>query len=82
MEKENKSVPTLSISIFTIIIVVPLTFIIYNFKLENVSFLPNTFLKYAVSFLIALIVSQLIAAILNKLILLGLILIGLFIIKK
>ena len=52
------SASIISVSIFTIIIAVALTFIIYNFKLENASFLPNTFSKYAVSFLIAFIVSS------------------------
>ena len=89
MEKENKKVnrkimsaSIISVSIFTIIIAVPLTFIIYNFKLENASFLPNTFSKYAVSFLIAFIVSQLITAIFHKIILLVLTLIGVLLIKK
>ena len=89
MEKENKKVnrkiisaSIISVSIFTIIIAVPLTFIIYHFKLENASFLPNTFSKYAVSFLIAFIVSQLITAIFHKLILLVLTLIGVLLVKK
>ena len=72
----------LSVSIFTIIIVIPLTILIYNLKLENVSFLPNTFSKYAVSFLIAFIITQLITAILHKLILLILALIGILIVRK
>ncbi|WP_041177194.1 hypothetical protein [Brachyspira intermedia] len=89
MEKENKKVnrkirsaSTISVSIFTIIIALPLTFIIYHFKLENASFLSNTFSKYAVSFLIAFIITQLITAIVHKLILLVLTLIGVFIVKK
>ena len=85
MEKENKKIMSasiVSVSIFTIIIAVPLTFIIYHFKLENASFLPNTFSKYAVSFLIAFIITQLITAIVHKLILLVLTLIGVFIVKK
>ena len=89
MEKENKKVnrkiisaSIISVSIFTIIIVIPLTLLIYNLKLENASYLPNTFSKYAVSFLIAFIISQLIAAIFNKLILLGLTLIGIILIKR
>ena len=89
MEKENKKVnrkimsySIISVSIFTIIIAVPLTFIIYNFKLENPSFLPNTFSKYAVSFLIAFIITQLITAIVHKLILLVLTLIGVLLVKK
>ncbi|MEI0478433.1 hypothetical protein [Brachyspira pulli] len=76
------SASIISVSIFTIIIAVALTFIIYNFKLENASFLPNTFSKYAVSFLIAFIVSQLITAIFHKLILLVLTLIGVLLVKK
>ena len=85
MKKVNKKIMTISIlsgSILTVIIVIPLTLLIYNLKLENASFLPNTFSKYAVSFLIAFIISQLITAILNKLILLGLTLIGLVLMKK
>ncbi len=89
MEKENKKVnrkimsySIISVSIFTIIIAVPLTFIIYNFKLENASFLPNTFSKYAVSFLIAFIITQLITAIVHKLILLVFTLIGVVIVRK
>uniref|UniRef100_UPI003F4C59DB hypothetical protein n=1 Tax=Brachyspira catarrhinii TaxID=2528966 RepID=UPI003F4C59DB len=89
MEKENKKVnrkimsaSIISVSIFTIIIAVPLTFIIYHFKLENASFLPNTFSKYAVSFLIAFIITQLITAIVHKLILLVLTLIGVLLVKK
>ena len=89
MEKENKKVnrkimsaSIISVSIFTIIIAVPLTFIIYHFKLENAAFLPNTFSKYAVSFLIAFIITQLITAIVHKLILLVLTLIGVILVKK
>ncbi|CRF34544.1 hypothetical membrane protein [Brachyspira suanatina] len=85
MEKENKKIMSssiISVSIFTIIIAVPLTFIIYNFKLENASFLPNTFSKYAVSFLIAFIISQLITVIVHKLILLVLTLIGILLVRK
>ena len=85
MKKVNKKIMTISIlsgSILTVIIVIPLTLLISNLKLENASFLPNTFSKYAVSFLIAFIISQLITAILNKLILLGLTLIGLVLMKK
>ena len=83
MQKDKRKVKsTISVSIFTIIIVIPLTLLIYNLKLENASYLPNTFSKYAVSFLIAFIISQLITAILNKLILLGLTLIGLVLMKK
>ena len=85
MKKVNKKIMTISIlsgSILTVIIVIPLILLIYNLKLENASFLPNTFSKYAVSFLIAFIISQLITAILNKLILLGLTLIGLVLMKK
>ena len=89
MKKENEKVnrkimstSILLVFIFTIIIAVPLTFIIYHFKLENASFLPNTFSKYAVSFLIAFIISQLITAIFHKIILLILTLIGVFIVKK
>lgn len=85
MEKENKKIMSasiISVSIFTIIIAIPLTFIIYNFKLENASFLPNTFSKYAVSFLIAFIITQLITAIIHKLILLILTLIGVAVVKK
>lgn len=81
MEKEKKNY-TISISIFTIIIVVPLTLVIYNLKLENASYLPNTFSKYAVSFLIAFIICQLISAIFNKFILPVLTLIAAIIIKK
>ncbi|WP_300758943.1 hypothetical protein [uncultured Brachyspira sp.] len=83
MQKDKRKVKsTISVSIFTIIIVIPLTLIIYNLKLENASYLPNTFSKYAVSFLIAFIISQLISAIFNKLILLGLTLIGIILVKK
>lgn len=85
MKKENKKIipiSTLSVSIFTIIIVIPLTLLIYNLKLENVTFLPNTFSKYAVSFLIAFIITQLVTAILHKLILLILALIGILIVRK
>ena len=82
VNKKIKSFSILSVSIFTIIIVIPLTILIYNLKLENVSFLPNTFSKYAVSFLIAFIITQLITAILHKLILLVLTLIGVVIVKK
>ena len=82
VNKKIKSFSILSVSIFTIIIVIPLTILIYNLKLENVSFLPNTFSKYAVSFLIAFIMTQLITAILHKLILLILALIGILIVRK
>ena len=85
MEKENKKIMSasiISVSISTIIIAVPLTFIIYHFKLENASFLPNTFSKYAVSFLIAFIITQLITAIVHKFILLVLTLIGVLLVKK
>ncbi|WP_020004048.1 hypothetical protein [Brachyspira innocens] len=83
MQKDERKVKsTISVSIFTIIIVIPLTLIIYNLKLENASYLPNTFSKYAVSFLIAFIISQLISAIFNKFILPVLTLIAAIIIKK
>lgn len=89
MKKKDKKVnrkimsaSILSVSIFTIIIVVPLTLLIYNFKLENASFLPNTFSKYALAFLIAFIITQLITAIIHKLILLILTLIGAVLISK
>ena len=85
MEKVNKKIMSasiISVSIFTIIIAVPLTFIIYHFKLENASFLTNTLSKYAVSFLIAFIIIQLITVIVHKLILLVLTLIGVLLVKK
>ena len=84
MEKENKKkkIMVISGSIFSIIIVIPLTLIIYNLKLENASYLPNTFSKYAVSFLIAFIIIQLISVIFNKFILLVLTLIAAILIKK
>ena len=84
MEKENKKkkIMVISGSIFSIIIVIPLTLIIYNLKLENASYLPNTFSKYAVSFLIAFIIIQLISVIFNKFILLVLTLIDAILIKK
>lgn len=70
MEKENKKKKIMVISgyIFSIIIVIPLTLIIYNLKLENASYLPNTFSKYSVIF--------------NKFILLVLTLIDAILIKK
>lgn len=84
MEKENKKkkIMVISGSIFSIIIVIPLSLIIYNLKLENASYLPNTFSKYAVSFLIAFIIIQLISVIFNKFILLVLTLIAAILIKK
>ncbi|MDO7021210.1 hypothetical protein Q5M86_10540 [Brachyspira innocens] len=84
MEKENKKkkIMVISGSIFSIIIVIPLTLVIYNLKLENASYLPNTFSKYAVSFLIAFIIIQLISVIFNKFILLVLTLIAAILIKK
>ena len=45
MQKDKRKVKsTISVSIFTIIIVIPLTLLIYNLKLENASYLPNTLL--------------------------------------
>ncbi|ASJ21942.1 hypothetical protein BHAMNSH16_09995 [Brachyspira hampsonii] len=82
MEKEKKKIMVISGSIFSIIIVIPLTLVIYNLKLENASYLPNTFSKYAVSFLIAFIIIHLISVIFNKLILLVLTLIAAILIKK
>ncbi|OEJ14164.1 hypothetical protein BFL38_05410 [Brachyspira hampsonii] len=82
MEKEKKKIMVISGSIFSIIIIIPLTLVIYNLKLENASYLPNTFSKYAVSFLIAFIIIQLISVIFNKLILLVLTLIAAILIKK
>ena len=52
VDKKIMGISILSVTILTIIITLPLTFLIYNLKLENVSFLPNTFLKYLLSLLL------------------------------